>query len=424
MKKVMTLGLVAIFSTLQADQQNWNTANTFLRFETPYQSASPERLALFNTEDLREKHRAAHNGDVEFVIFGGQNSSQADAAAYYMPGGLETLTFNASIDANNSGSETISTYWSGSQGGIARYATIGNGQLGNNPSGNYGIGYATSAGNATAIALSTTAGTSSGTNSLAVIPTASSTVGEALINLATVPATPTTADQFVIGTGGTATYGTNTKTQDLTKMRAILSDSTTGGNLVNVGSMIVDTNKNIGIMRPWNFGVGYAPNVQFGVALSESAFVSAITPELKRSHWGIGATWKQLLSEKDTGFFLELSTALQRVTMDMNLNEVVAEALVLNPTTNVDSISAGLWADTWATAEGFDTGDTVAPTNMTEAFAQAAWNYGRVDGAQSVTRLADIELKLGYQFICEDNLMSNMFVGIEFQQVTELNHYS
>ncbi|MDP3788441.1 MAG: hypothetical protein Q8Q60_03970 [Candidatus Chromulinivorax sp.] len=409
MKKVIALGLVAAFSTtLQADQQNWNTANTFLRFETPYQSASPERLALFNSEDLRQKHRASHNGDVEFVIFGGQNSSQADAAAYYMPGGLESLAFNASIDDLNSGSDTALTYWSGSQGGVSRYATIGTGQVGNNPSGNYAMGVATgvgSAGTPWTLGTATADNTFTASGDLAVA--VSTIAARDILNVTGDPAAPTAVNQFVIGTGTASTY----TTQDLNQVRAILSDASTGGNLVNVGSMVVDSNKNVGILRPWNFGVGYAPNVQFGYALSESAFVSTIAPELKRSHWGIGATWKQLLSEKDTGFFLELSTALQRVTMNMNLNEIVGVDLTLNPDTNVDSVSAALWADSWS-AQGYSTGNETAPTTITEAFAQDAWLYGKLDGAQSVTRLADIELKLGYQFICEDNVMSNMFVGI------------
>ena len=146
MKKVIALGLAAIFSTsatMRADQQNWNTANTFLRFETPFQSASPERLALFNTEDLRTKHRASHNGDVQFVVFGGQNSNQSDAAAYYMPGGLETLQFNSNLNLNGSDTDitTNQIYWSGAQGGVtpAKFATtFGNGVIGYvTTSGNY-----------------------------------------------------------------------------------------------------------------------------------------------------------------------------------------------------------------------------------------------------------------------------------------------
>jgi len=401
MKKVLALGLLATAFSMPSiidassgsgsfNQINWNTSQTFLRFETPFQSASPERLALFNTEDKREKHRAAHNGDVQFVVFGGQNTSQRDAAAYYMPGGLETLYFNASIDNLNSGTDTAMTVWSGAQGGITR-AQIGNGQ-------NTALGRSSGTagqGNPFTIGTSTTAGSFSGINDLAVA-LGSSSATDLLNQSGPQAATTTTANQFAVGTGVAGAYNT----YDLTTIRGLVDNTS------NIGDQVIDTNKNIGIMRPWNFGVGYAPNVQFGLPISESAFLSAITPELKRSYWAIGATWKQLLSTKDTGFFLELSTVLQSVTMHMNLNEFQQVDLSVNPETN-DEGYAGTWS-----GQGFDMGNATAPTTMTQAFAQDAWLYGKVNGAQSVTRLADIELKLGYQFICEENVMSNFFVGL------------
>ncbi len=409
MKKVIALGLAAIFSAsaMRADQQNWNTANTFLHFETPFQTASPERVALFNTEDLRTKHRTSHNGDVQFVVFGNQNSNQSDAAAYYMPGGAESLTFNASIDANNEGTNSAVTYWSGVQGGVTR-AEIGT-------TNNYAIAVCNGTlgqGTPFTIGTSTTNNTFTNGTDLAVA-TSTTTARDVLVPGSSGVAT-STANTFVVGTGSPNDY----LTFDLNALTALVDDQNG-----TIGDFIIDTNKNINIMRPWNFGVGYAPNVQFGVDstnLSESAFVSTITPELKRSFWAIGATWKQLLSDNlDKGFFLELSTVLQRVTMHMNLNENVVQALYYNSTTNPDNVNNDNWLSSWGyadgaatSAQGYNSGNTTFPQTITEAFAQQAWLYGKVDGAQSVTRLADIELKLGYQFVCEENVMSNMFAGI------------
>jgi hypothetical protein len=406
MKKVIALGLAAIFSAsaMRADQQNWNTANTFLHFETPFQTASPERVALFNTEDLRTKHRASHNGDVQFVVFGNQNTNQSDAAAYYMPGGAESLTFNASIDANNEGTNSVVSYWAGYQG-IVTPAEIG---VTNNhaiavsngsPLGGTPLILGAGAGGAGTLDVGTGTGTAN-----------------AILNSSPTGSSTTTQNTFVVGTGIPNQY----LTYDLTTLSGFTDDSNG-----TIGDFIVDTNKNINIMRPWNFGVGYAPNVQFGVDaanISESAFVSTITPELKRSFWAIGATWKQLLSDNnDKGFFLELSTVLQRVTMNMNLNEQRMQDLVYNPLTNPDSVNNANWLSSWGydsqnavptTEQGYNTSNSSFPQDITQAFAQEAWLYGKVDGAQSVTRLADIELKLGYQFICEENVMSNMFAGI------------
>ena len=421
MKKVIALGLATIFSVSMygsasssfsnggAGQQNWDIASTFLRFETPYQSASPERLALFNTENKREKHRADRHGDVEFVVFGNANTNQSSAAAYYMPGGLETLVFNASFDTQNSGTNTLQTLWSGVQGGTVTLATLGTTARGNTPA-NHALGYI-SAFTSPTVYTGTPLTMNGATNNTYAAGTGLAYnvgTGTNLLNVPGAAGAPVAANDFVVGTGTAGAY----QTYSLDNLRGLLSDGT-GGNLAIAGDFNIDANNNLGIMRPWNFGVGYAPNVQFGSTISESAFVSAISPELKRSFWAIGATWKQLLSEEDTGFFIELSTVLQRVTMNMELNEVVSVELDINPyaagTPTADQIA---WAASWAPGQGYDTGDAVAPVNMTQAFAQSAWNYGKIDGAQSVTRLADIELKVGYQFICEDNVMSNSYIGM------------
>ena len=62
-------------------------------------------------------------------------------------------------------------------------------------------------------------------------------------------------------------------------------------------------------------------------------------------------------------------------------------------------------ANTWAT-------DATPPANVTEAFAQDAWNYGKVCGCQKITRLADIELSLGYQWMCGDCASTNWYLGV------------
>lgn len=408
MKKVIALGLVTSFSAfstlLQADQQNVNFSRTFLRFETPYQTASPERVALFDFEDSRDKHRANHHGDVEFVVFGGQNTNKSDAAAYYMPGGLTTLVFNASINDANNGTNTLQAYWNGTQGGNAQWAKLGTGGAGYNANGNTAIGWATTAATNAGSPL-TAAGTATA-NALAyynATPTATP-----LLNNTTGAISDVVVGDFMVGTGTANVYAP----YDLTTLRGFLSDDEDTANFVAIGQMQVDTNKNLGVLRPWNFGVGYAPNVEFAYPISQSEFISTITPELKRSYWGIGATWQQSLSQGNTGFWLELSTALQRVTLDMNLHEIRTSPLVINPESNGTDPNVDGWLVSWNDTDA--TGDipTGMPTTITEAFAQDAWNYGKVNGPQSVTRLADIELKLGYQFICEDNVSSNAFIGM------------
>ena len=52
------------------------------------------------------------------------------------------------------------------------------------------------------------------------------------------------------------------------------------------------------------------------------------------------------------------------------------------------------------------------PANAEEAFRQSAWKYGKMGCQQSVTRLADIELAFGYQWLCSDCASNNWYVGI------------
>lgn len=410
MKKVIALGIATCFAfSAYADQKITNTGKSFLRYEPIFESASPERVSLFaSVPESRAGHRANHNGDFQLVVFGGKNTSQAAAGQYYFPKTADgVITFNSSIDALNGGTDTLQTYWSGTQD-----ETFGTGStvLANIGTGAGSIGYTGTSGTAVAAG---TLGT----------PTAVAGVSLGIHAVETVLTSPAANDlgygttygasPFPIATGRAIVNnpGTFTSTQgqfaleqaagtflpyNLNNLQAFVD--TDGA----IGDFQIDTNRNTAIVRPWNFGIGYAPNVQMGADVTESAFISTITPELERSHWGIGATWKQILSDNDTGFWLELSTALQRVTMNMNLNEDVTTDLAV-------AGSAGAVPNWSAVDNGYA---TAAVTTVAQAFAQDAWLYGKIDGAQSVTRLADIEFKVGYQFVCEDNVLTNGYVGM------------
>ena len=73
---------------------------------------------------------------------------------------------------------------------------------------------------------------------------------------------------------------------------------------------------------------------------------------------------------------------MQCVRSQWNWNE--------NVVTAADATLPASWLN-----KGFPQGAT-APADLTQAFAQDAWNYGKVNGAQKITRLADIELLVGY----------------------------
>lgn len=405
MKKVIIFGMVVSYAFSVQAETVTNTGKSFLRYESPFQSGSPERISDFAAPEFRDKHRAKHNGEVEFIVFGGKNASQGLAGQYYFPATSNgIITFNASVDTQNNGTETLQTYWNGAQDKTWEFAGVQQASFG----GDYPLGYVkTATGNPIASPIPSTsvqeftiaANAAAQANGNIAYASGGVGVGVSILNAA---GTAGYLSDFVVGNEAGSTF----TTVDLTTLTGLVNEDAA------IGEFNLDTNRNTAIVRPWNFGIGYAPNVQMGQVVSESAFVSTITPELERSQWGIGACWKQLLSEKDTGFWLEVSTALQRVTMNMNLNEDVLTPLVANPYD--DAADNASWVNSWTNGIE-DTGvgyATAGITTIAEAFAQEDWLYGKIDGAQSVTRLADIELKLGYQFICEDNVLTNGYIGM------------
>ena len=435
MKKIIALGIATCFAfSAHADQTVTNTGKSYLRFETPFQSASPERVSNFAAPEFRDKHRANHNGDVQFIVFGGQNTNQDTAAQYFFPRtNSGSIVFNSSVtgDTVNLGGDTLETYWYGAQDTTWNTTTAGNPSnggvtLANFNAGANAIGYmgaqngpsiagvvgAPSAGAGINLLLTPevvgipdpTTEVSVTTNPLGYGQTFGAspfpiTTGQVLLN--NDGTFNDSQNQFAINALGTAG---NFVPYNLADLQALVNDDNAA-----VGDFRLDSNRSSAVVRPWNLGIGFAPNVQMGDAVTQSTFVSVITPELERSQWGIGATWKQILSEKDTGFWLELSTAVQSVTMNMELNEKIVSELSYN-------LDVPHWVGhdgqevTDADQYGYQTFDTVE--TVAQAFKQDAWKFGRIDGAQTVTRLADIELKLGYQFVCEDNVLSNAYVGM------------
>ena len=164
-------------------------------------------------------------------------------------------------------------------------------------------------------------------------------------------------------------------------------------------SFIADPNYDTSVLRAWNFGIDAEGSTAGGV------FESTIAPTLKQTQVGAGFEWNQHLSDGDTGWFLNASTAVQWVQNDWQWNENIVTA-------QSDLTGTDLNGSTFADG-GFPSGDA-RPADLTQAFAQAAWQYGKVDGKRHVTRLSDIEVRFGYEFACEDTHHVQGYVGAIF----------
>lgn len=400
-KYIAMLAFTALFAgTMTAEVTV--SGKSFLRLESPFQSASPERVALAAHHAAQQQKDSDRCGNIQFTVFGGRNAKRAEAAAYYMPGGHQTLTFSGKV------SDTLQQlFYTGPT--LGAFVEQGAGyDLGYGDAGDDGQGSP----NVTALAVGADAADNlifkNGANAATAI--AANDPADLLDPAAN------TANALGIEAGGTVLNDDQSATKNL-----IIGTGQVRNIALTTHPYQMDRNKNTNVIRPWNFGITFATRVHPGLALVEPDFESTITPEFRRLQWGVGAAWRQHLSEDQTGFWLEASTAIQRVKHEMQLNEVektaktftTSEAANLKDASSIhvaaESAKAQVTVSSWSD-QGFPVGDD-APKNVTEAFAQEAWLYGKIDGAQSKTRLADIELKLGYNFVAEENYSSAGYLG-------------
>lgn len=366
--------------------------HTFLQVTPHFQAASPELVSDFNSNVLYNLEREDKHGAFQVTVFGGQSTKCSSAAAYYLPYGHSTLTFDGSVSGNN----------------LQPFA---------------------------------------------------STVAESVVQAGT---TPTAGDQIVNGNAYVAAG-----TVDATPL--MYGDAATYNFDLNK-----DTSKilpwNFGITFAALFeplGVTASGLTPGSGLVTSPAFKSTISPTLKYSHVGAGLALRYHFSDDKNGWFGLISTAVQNVRSKFCLNEdVTVEAQEMSATVNpalfgtanpTGTLTGGGAASsvtvTFATTNalnqtaysptatasvtpvpslalayigsGFPNATDAAgvtnttratsatpPANVEEAFAQDVWNYGKVGGCQKITRLADIELSLGYQWMCGDCASTNWYLGV------------
>ena len=356
------------------------------RFDvTPhFQAASPELTSMYNSDALSNLNKDDKHGIVEFSVFGGKSTKCHDAAAVWLPYGHKTLTFDGSVKAHvfarvpaESVAQAIAGVVAGDQ-----------------------IGFATDNGNG------------------------------------------------IIADPASYKFDANKDTSKILPW--------------NFGITFAALFEPLGVTAA-TAGTSTVDNLPGSGVITAPAFKSTICPTYTYSHIGAGVALRYHFSDDKAGWFGTLSTAVQHVRSNFKLNEAeVTKKTALNATnfpavnpsatattaantmgiygtstlvntitplipgwntfvTDVDvaSTTAGVGSINEAyliQTTGFPTDATgakvVAPNNVEEAFAQSAWNYGKVGCEQKITRLADIELSLGYQWHCGDCAATNWYVGV------------
>jgi len=360
--------------------------HTFRSVRPEFQSASPEHASLFNSFAVTDLQENDKNGRLQVSVFGGKNTKGSASAAYYLPYGHTTLTFDGSV--------TTQPFASNAAESVVQA--------------NAAVAFAANA----------------------------------------VPQ---------VYFGGEGAVDSTAGTFDSTPNFSISTDPVTYEFDVNT-----DTSK----ILPWNFGITFAALFEpLGAAatgtggvddyvgsglITNPGFKSTVSPTYRRWHVGAGLSLRYHFSDEPNGWYGKVSTAVQHVRSKICLNENVStEKLKLDTdlaTANITGTAVVTSVQT-ATAQGLntvsvaggaqstvtpvgslrdaylnsgfptdnpdDTTDaTPAPSNVTEAFAQNAWNYGKICGEQRITRLADIELSIGKLWVCNDSASTSFEVGV------------
>jgi hypothetical protein len=133
----------------------------------------------------------------------------------------------------------------------------------------------------------------------------------------------------------------------------------------------------------------------FNIFTVNNNFKSEISIRPSQSVIGAGFQIKESFGRNDDetrGFFTSFAFPIQRVSNNLNFKETV-----LNDGGGVSSTA--------------DNGTVVA--NMTEAFSQTGWDFGKIKTrSMSKTGVADIEFKVGYEWIQEDPFHLESYLGI------------
>jgi len=127
--------------------------------------------------------------------------------------------------------------------------------------------------------------------------------------------------------------------------------------------------------------------------LSQYTFESKLAFKPQQLFAGVCFTYHQHLSPyDDKGWWFEIVLPIKWVKTQMNMVEEII-------------VKGGPDGDDPEVPEGF-------VGNMTEAFQQRSWNFGKIDGAQTKVGIADIQLELGYTYLNQESCRLSSYWGV------------
>ena len=127
--------------------------------------------------------------------------------------------------------------------------------------------------------------------------------------------------------------------------------------------------------------------------LNNYTFQSKLSFKPKQTYGGVVLSYKQHLSRHtDRGFWFDVVLPIEHIVNSMNLKEEII-------------------------TEGGPNGDNPKVpkpgfvANMKQAFQQSSWKFGKIEGKQSKTGVADLYFRLGYMTVKEETHHLNSYLG-------------
>ncbi len=163
-----------------------------------------------------------------------------------------------------------------------------------------------------------------------------------------------------------------------------------GSKAVKEGDVDVIANY-FGVLTSNFYTVGSPVNGTF----NNYTFQSKVKFAPKQTFAGVTLTYKQHLSRYlDKGFWFEIVVPIETVTNTIGMTEEITTAG--GPDGNNPTIPPGF------------------VPNMTSAFRQSTWRFGKINGPQSATGVADLYFKVGYLTLKEENYFLRSYAGLSF----------
>jgi hypothetical protein len=151
----------------------------------------------------------------------------------------------------------------------------------------------------------------------------------------------------------------------------------------------------------------------FNIQTAGNNFASRVTFKPRQTYVGAGFDWIQYFGWEcdpcDKRWWFEVSFPVLRVKNDMRLTETV---LNQGSTTG---ILAGKVNTNVTQAFSGNTGTGLPFFNpllgLTGAVTGSGFQFGKIDGSRSKTGVADVELKIGYDWLCDDTCYAYGYIG-------------